>query len=128
MHVAKQDIPAKIDMPGAVARMKEGFGSAQGYEEVCGEYFSLAAGTDLTPLLEGLEGNMCQSPHWGYVIQGKINVRYTDGSEEWVQSQDVFYWPPGHTLKVDEDADIILFSPQKYHAKVIEHVREKLNG
>ena len=65
MHIAKQDIPVRIDVPGAVARQKTNFGDPTGYGMISGEYFSLAAGTDISPLLQGLEGDLCQSPHWG---------------------------------------------------------------
>ena len=54
MHIAKQDIPARINVPGAVARQKTNFGDATGYGMISGEYFSLAAGTDISPLLRCL--------------------------------------------------------------------------
>src|SRR5690554_6899752 len=110
MRIQKADIPAKIGIPGAVARQILNFGDATGYGEIAGEYFSLGAGTDIAPLLKGLEDDLCQSPHWGYVIQGNITVTYKGGEEEVVTQGDLFYWPPGHTVKVAEDAEIILFS------------------
>ncbi len=54
MRIAKNDIPVKIDLPGATARQVKDFGDATGYGKIGGEYFSLAAGTDLAPLLQGL--------------------------------------------------------------------------
>ena len=68
MHISKQDIPVKIDAPGAVARQLPDFGLASG--EIGAEYFSMAAGTDLAPLLAGLDGDVCHAAHWGYVIDG----------------------------------------------------------
>ncbi len=65
MRIAKNDIPVRIDAPGAVARQKTNFGDASGYGKISGEYFSLSAGADIAPLLKGLEGDLCQSPHWG---------------------------------------------------------------
>ena len=50
----------------------------------------------------------------------------TDGSEEEITSGDLFYWPPGHTLKVTEDTEIIMFSPKKEHSEVINHICQKL--
>ncbi len=41
MHIAKQDIPVRIDVPGAVARQKTNFGDPTGYGMISGEYFSL---------------------------------------------------------------------------------------
>ena len=39
-----------------------GFGDASGCGTLAGEYFSLAAGTDIAPLLQGLDEDGCQSP------------------------------------------------------------------
>ena len=126
MHIAKQDIPARIDVPGAKARQQTGFGDASGYGAISSEYFSLAAGTDIAPLLQGLEGDLCQSPHWGYVIQGGLDVSYADGTHEAVRGGDLFYWPPGHSVRVERDAEVILFSPQQEHSHVIDHMRGKM--
>jgi len=65
MRISKNEIPERFNIPGAVARQVMDFGSASGYGTMAGEYFSLGAGTDITPLLKGLEGDLCQSPHWG---------------------------------------------------------------
>ena len=32
---------------------------------------------DHTPLLKGLPDDQCQSPHWGYVIKGRLTFRCT---------------------------------------------------
>ena len=128
MRVAKNDIPVRIDAPGAVARVQTDFGDATGYGRISGEYFSLGAGADISPLLKGLEGDMCQAPHWGYLLQGELTVTYAGGSEEVVSGGDLFYWPPGHTVRVGADAEVILFSPQEEHVKVIDHMRGKMAG
>jgi hypothetical protein len=128
MRIAKIDIPAKIKIPGAVARQATEFGDATGYGKMAGEYFFLAAGTDIAPLLKGLEDDLCQSPHWGYLIEGNVTVTYKDGSQESVHGGDLFYWPPGHTVAVTQDAEIILFSPQQEHCAVVEHLRNQLVG
>jgi len=128
MRIAKQDIPARIDVPGAVARQKTDFGNAAGYGMMSGEYFSLGAGTDIAPLLQGLHGDLCQSPHWGYVLEGELTVTYADGTHEVIHSGDLFYWPPGHTVKVGADAEVILFSPQAEHSEVIDHMLNKMSA
>ena len=128
MRIAKQDIPVRINVPGAVARQKTDFGSATGFGMMGGEYFSLGAGTDIAPLLQGLKGDMCQSPHWGYVIQGELTVSYSDGTDEAIHGGDLFYWPPGHSVKVGADAEVILFSPQHEHGEVIDHMLHKMAG
>ena len=102
------------------------FGDATGYSKISGEYFSLGTGTDISPLLQGLEGDLCQAPHWGYLLQGKLTVTYADSTQEEINSGDLFYWPPGHTVKVGADAEVILFSPQDEHSAVIDHMLDKM--
>ena len=128
MHIAKTDIPVKIKVPGAIARQVLDFGDATGYGKLAGEYFSLGAGTDIAPLLKGLKDDLCQSPHWGYLMEGEVIVTYKDGQQETISGGDLFYWPPGHTVKVGKDAGIILFSPQVEHCKVVNHLRNQLGG
>ncbi len=128
MKISKLDIPVRIDVPGATARQVLNFGDASGYGVMAGEYFPLKEGADISPLLKGLENDLCQSPHWGYLIDGEVTVTYADGRNETVAGGDIFYWPPGHTVKVGKDADIILFSPQAEHCKVVDHLLGKLSG
>ncbi len=128
MHITKNDIPTKIDIPGAKARQKTDFGDAAGYAQLGGEYFSLGAGADIAPLLKGLHDDACHSPHWGFVISGKVIVRYTDGAEETCSGQDLFHWPAGHDLSVVDDAEVVLFSPQAEHTAVMDHMLAKLAG
>lgn len=128
MRIARKDIEAKINIPGAVARATGAFGDATGFGAMQGEYFSLGAGTDIAPLLQGLEGDACQAPHWGYVISGEVVVSFTDGTEDTCVDEDLFYWKPGHSVRVVRDAEIILFSPQKEHLHVIDHMLEKMKG
>ena len=128
MRIQKNDVPVRINIPGAIARQKTGFGDASGYGMLSGEYFSLGAGTDIAPLLQGLEGDLCQAPHWGYLMQGELAVTYADGEQESVNAGDLFYWRPGHTVKVHEDAEVILFSPQHEHSHVIDHMLAKMGG
>lgn len=128
MRIAKNDVPVRINVPGATARQKKDFGDAAGYGRMGGEYFSLAAGTDITPLLQGLENDLCQTPHWGYLIEGKLTVSFADGHDETVTASDLFYWPPGHTLKAEEDTEMILFSPEHEHSQVIDHILQKVQA
>lgn len=128
MRIQKNDVPVRIDVPGAIARQQTGFGDATGYGAISGEYFSLGAGTDIAPLLQGLQDNLCQAPHWGYLLQGQLEVTYTDGEQETVRNGDLFYWRPGHTVKAGEDSEVVLFSPQHEHSHVIDHMLKKMAG
>ena len=126
MHISKNDIPIKINVPGAVARQIPDFGVASG--TIGAEYFTMSAGTDLAPLLEGLEDDACHSAHWGYMITGDVVVTYTDGTTEACTTGEVFHWTAGHSVRVDSDAEVILFSPQAEHTTVMEHILAKLNA
>ena len=128
MRVAKHDVDVKMQIPGATIRQRTDFGDATGLGRISGEYFTLSAGVDTTPLFQGLEGNLCQSPHWGYVLKGQLTTTDAKGAQETVSAQDLFYWPPGHNVKVDADAEIIMFSPQHEHSHVINHMIEMTKG
>ena len=128
MRIAKDQIPAKIDVPGAKARQLENFGDATGLGKIGGEYFSLAAGTDIAPLLKGLKNDACQAPHWGYMLKGEVVVAYTDGKTDTCKEGDLFYWPPGHSVRVAKNADLILFSPQREHNHVMDHMLNAMKG
>lgn len=128
MRVAKDDVDIRLEIPGAVIRQRKGFGDARGFGDISGEYFTLAAGVDTTPLFEGLDGNLCQCPHWGFVLRGRLTTTNANGAQETVSANDLFYWPPGHNVKVDADSEIIMFSPQHEHGRVIDHMIEKLKG
>ena len=128
MRVAKDDVEVRMQIPGAVIRQRKEFGNMNGFGKISGEYFTLSAGVDTTPLFLGLEGNLCQCPHWGFVLRGQLTTTDSKGAKETVNANDLFYWPPGHNVKVDADADIVMFSPQQEHSHVIDHMIAKVNG
>lgn len=128
MRVRKEDVDIRMQVPGAVLRQRKDFGDASGLGKISGEYFTLAAGVDTTPLFQGLEGNLCQCPHWGFVLQGRLTTTDAEGRTETVGTHDLFYWPPGHNVKVEADAEIIMFSPQHEHSHVIDHMKRVTGG
>src|SRR6187397_552388 len=129
MRINKHEIPTVIDVPGAKARQLTAFGNADGCGTLAAEYFSLGAGTDIAPLLRGLEDDACQAPHWGYVISGQLVVSYTgERPDDSCAGGDVFYWPAGHSVRVVEDAEVILFSPHAQHAAVMDHMKTVMAG
>ena len=69
---------------------------------------------------------MCQAVHWGYVIEGDLTVTYTDSTIERCTTGDVFHWPAGHSVRFNEDAELILFSPQDSHGAVLDHIANKI--
>jgi hypothetical protein len=62
------------------------------------------------------------------MITGEVVVTYTNGSEETCSANDLFYWPPGHSVRVLQDAEVILFSPQVEHANVMDHMLKQMAG
>jgi len=78
---------------------------------------SLPAGTDVGPLLKGLPDDRCPCPHWGYVIRGRVVVRYDD-HEEILGPGDAFYMAPGHAPEAEEGTELVQFSPTEQLAEV----------
>ena len=66
---------------------------------------------DATPLLKGLPDDRCQCPHWGYVVKGRLTMRFPD-REEVFEAGDAFYAEPGHVpIKHEPGTQIVQFSP-----------------
>jgi hypothetical protein len=128
MRVSLDKVDLRMEIPGAVIRQRIDFGTANGFDTISCEYFTLSEGVDTTPLFEGLEGNLCQCPHWGFVLGGRLTTTDARGAQETVTTNDLFYWPPGHNVRVDANAEIIMFSPQHEHSQVIDHMIEKVNN
>ena len=128
MRVAKEHVDVQMEIPGVVIRQRKNFGDVSGFDKISGEYFTLAAGVDTTPLFTGLEGDLCQCPHWGFVLRGELTTTDATGAQETVTANDLFHWPPGHNVKVNADAEIVMFSPQREHSQVINHMIDKVNS
>ncbi|QHT67368.1 cupin domain-containing protein [Rhodocytophaga rosea] len=120
MKLNKEAIPVAMQAPGTIMRNLPGYGG------MTVAFNQMPAGTDLGPLLQGLKNNSCQCPHWGYVLEGEIVMKYDDGTEETLMTGDVFYMQPGHTAVVKKDTKLIDFSPEKQLKEVLEHVAKKM--
>ena len=72
---------------------------------------------DDTELLKGLPDDRCQCPHWGYLLAGRMTVRYAD-HEEVVNAGDVYYMAPGHTMAAEAGTVLIEFSPKEEFRKL----------
>lgn len=120
MKISKEAIPVRMESPGTVMRTLPGYGG------MTVAFNEMPAGTDIAPLLEGLEHNSCQCPHWGYVVEGAVLIKYDNGTEEKLNAGDVFYLPPGHTAIVEKDLKMIDFSPEEEFKQVMNHIEKKL--
>ena len=83
-------------------------------------------GTNWRPLLEGLENDHCQVPHWGYVIKGAVLIEYQDGKKDIFKEGEAFYMRPGHTGEVLEDLLLVSFSPEEGMHDLAKHLEKKV--
>jgi len=68
------------------------------------------ADVDPAELFRGLPDDRCQCPHWGYVVSGRLIMRFAD-REETYNAGDAYYVPAGHTPVVTTGTEVIEFSP-----------------
>ncbi len=78
-------------------------------------------GTDLRAALHGLPDNLCQCPHWGYILKGKVRMHTKDKPVDFEAGQP-FYWAPGHAPEMLEDTEYVDFSPSHEFEEVIRHI------
>jgi mannose-6-phosphate isomerase-like protein (cupin superfamily) len=90
-------------------------------------FVSIRQDHDLAPMLSGLPGGRCSCPHWGYVIKGRMIVRYAD-HEEVCEAGDAFYLPPGHAPAAEAGTEFIQISPsdqlQEVEAAVVKAMQQ----
>jgi len=120
LKLRKEEAPIALQLPVAVFRVAE-------WDNMAVAYVKLSAGADAAPLLEGLHQDKCQCPHWGYMLEGAMHISYSDGSEEVCRAGEMFFWPAGHTVRVEEDTSFIEFSPKKALKEVYDHIEKKLS-
>jgi hypothetical protein len=82
------------------------------------------ADADLTELLKGLPGDQCPSPHWGYVLAGRLWFRNGKGEESFGPG-DAYYVAPGHTSGADAGSEFVVFSPGDVMAGVEAHMMRR---
>jgi hypothetical protein len=80
---------------------------------------------DGTPLFRGLPDDRCQSPHWGYVVSGRVTFRFAD-REEVYDAGDAYYAPPGHVPVVEAGTEVVEFSPTGEYEKTMAVVAGNL--
>ena len=120
MKTQKENIAVSMQNAGLIMRAQPGFGG------MVVSYNEYPKGMDGSPLLQGLKNNSCQCPHWGYMIQGVMRIKYDDGTEEVLNAGDVFYLPAGHNGIIDEDTKVIEFNPEKEFGELGKHIAKKM--
>lgn len=79
---------------------------------------------DHTPLLRGLPDDMCQCPHWGYVVSGRVEFRTMHGREVF-EAGDAFYVAPGHVPIGNEPGTTYVQLSPPEELRVTEEVIER---
>jgi hypothetical protein len=113
--VRREDVPVAIAGDGVEFRKQEIGG------DLTVAFVHVPKGADFRPALAGLEGDLCQCPHWGYMINGRVKMHTSDGEHVYEAGQ-AFYWAPGHAPEALEDSDYVDFSPTGELNEVIDHI------
>lgn len=87
--------------------------------------YTIPAGTDMQPLMLGMPDDLCQCPHWGYVLKGRIRIKHPD-SDQVVTSGELFYVEPAHVPYFEEDTQMIEFSPKEPWYSMIAQISKNL--
>lgn len=80
---------------------------------------------DTRPLYRGLPDDSCQAHHWGYLTIGKFRMFTKDG-EEVVTAGHPYYLPPGHNVMIEEDVEMIEFTPAEERIVTMDHLAKVL--
>jgi hypothetical protein len=110
----REDVPPAIQGEGVELR-KQTLG------KMSVAFVQAQKGTDLRPVLKGLPDDLCQCPHWGYVLKGKVRMHTKAGQHDYEAGQ-AFYWAPGHAPEMLEDTEYVDFSPTDEFDAVIQHI------
>jgi hypothetical protein len=112
---SREDVPVEFQLDGVgETRAVDQGGLTIAFEQ-------LRAGVETAPIYRGLPDDACQSAHWGYVISGRLRIVRADGTEETVAAGQAYFMPPGHNVVIEEDAEVVEFSPAADRARTMEH-------
>jgi hypothetical protein len=118
MRGSREDLPATMESDQVIVQEAEWADIHVGFETYNEEF-------DLAPLLRGLPDDMCQCPHYGYVLKGRMRVRYAD-REELFEAGDAYYIGPGHSPIMEAGTEIVEFSPKDEYRKTMEVAERNL--
>ena len=109
-----EQVPIELELDVVQTRTVDQGGMTIAFERI-------KAGVETAPIYKGLPADACQSPHWGYVIEGRLRVTLADGTEDVAVAGQAYYLPPGHNVVVEEDALVVEFSPTEDRARTMQH-------
>jgi hypothetical protein len=111
------------------ASVVENFGVAEDrHDDIDGytvSFVTIRQSHDLAPMLASLPGGNCSCPHWGYVLKGRLTIRYAD-HEEIVESGEAFYMSPGHAPAAEAGTELVQFSPAEQLAATTEAIKKAM--
>jgi hypothetical protein len=114
--ISRAEAPVAIEGDGVELRMQKlGGGMTTAFVRV-------PKGADFRPALAGLPDDLCQCPHWGYLLKGRVKM-HTRDVEEVYEAGQAFYWAPGHAPEALEDSEYVDFSPTDEFNHVIDHLK-----
>ena len=113
------DLPIELDQGALQTRYIE-------HGEMAIRHARVPAGTDMGPVLAGLPGDRCPSPHWGMVLEGALRMRHADGTEELASAGEVYHWPAGHTAVAEEDTVFLEVGPVEPMRQFGDHAKKVL--
>jgi hypothetical protein len=113
-RIQLQDLPVAIDDGGVQLRVRDEDGLTVGFVR-------LPQGADLREATKGLPDDLCQCPHWGYMLKGRVRMHTPTGAQDF-EAGEAFYWAPGHAPEALEDSEYVDFSPTDDFRPVIEHI------
>lgn len=118
MNGTLDELPIELELGAIVTRYLE-------WGDMAVRFARVPAGTDMGPVLEGLPGDRCPSPHWGLVLHGAVRITGADGAEEVTRAGQAYYWPAGHTARMDEDTTFVEFGPVAPMRQFSDHAKAK---
>jgi hypothetical protein len=113
--IEREDVPVAIQDDNVELRLSE-------VGDMTVSFVNLKEGTDLAPALVGLPDDLCQCPHWGYMLKGRVKMKTQNGDHVYEAGQ-AFYWGPGHAPEALEDSEYVDFSPTEEFQTVIRHIQ-----
>lgn len=116
----RRDVPVTIQDDNVELRTSE-------VGDMTVSFIRLKEGTDLGPALVGLPGDLCPCPHWGYMLDGRLEMR-TQTDRHVYEGGQAFYWAPGHAPVALTDCEYVDFSPTAEFADVIRHLSGQGGG
>jgi mannose-6-phosphate isomerase-like protein (cupin superfamily) len=120
MHASKEELPMLLEAGDATIRGAD-------WDDMRVAIVSVPAGTDFGPLLKGHPDDLCPSPHWGYVVKGRLKIQSGEG-EETLRAGDVFYLPAGHTGVAVEETEFLEVSPPHKHQRFLDVAHRNLEA